>query len=170
MIEAAILVIFPLCMAIAALSDMFTMTIPNRVSVILLVSFLVIAPLAGMGLQEIGMHLLSGLVVFVVVFGLFAINAMGGGDAKLLTASAVWFGFNFSLVTYMADIAVVGGALTLLILLLRSQSMLIAAIGIPVPQPLMAGKKIPYGIAIGIAAFIDFPHSSLMQLVLTPTI
>jgi prepilin peptidase CpaA len=167
MIEAAILVIFPLCMAIAALSDMLTMTIPNRVSVILLASFIIIAPIAGLGWQEIGFHLLAGLAVFVVVFGLFAVNAMGGGDAKVLTASAVWFGFNHTLVNYLADVAIVGGALTLVILLLRSQSTLITAIGIPVPQPLMMEKKIPYGIAIGIAAFIDFPNSPLMQIVLS---
>ena len=44
MIYAAIYLIFPLCMAVAAFSDLFTMTIPNRVSIILLGSFVLIAP------------------------------------------------------------------------------------------------------------------------------
>ena len=113
MIQAAILVIFPLCMAVAAFSDLFTMTIPNRVSMILLASFLIVAPLAGLGLVDIGWHLLAGLCVFAVVFVLFAFNTMGGGDAKVLTASAVWFGFNDSLVVYMGDVAVFGCALTI---------------------------------------------------------
>jgi len=166
MIEAAILVIFPLCMAVAAFSDLFTMTIPNRVSVILLAAFVMIAPLAGMGLVDIGWHLLAGLCVFSVVFVLFALNTMGGGDAKVLTASAVWFGFNDSLVVYMGDVAVIGGALTILILLIRSQRNLITAIGLPIPAPLLQEKKIPYGIAIGIGGFIAYPSSPLMEMVL----
>lgn len=166
MIQAAILVIFPLCMAVAAFSDLFTMTIPNRVSVILLAAFVIVAPLAGLSLVDIGWHLLAGVAVFAVVFVLFALNTMGGGDAKVLTASAVWFGFNDSLIVYLGDVAVIGGALTLLILLIRSQRNLIAAVGLPIPRPLLQEKKIPYGIAIGIGGFIAFPASPLMQWVL----
>lgn len=170
MIAAAILVIFPLCMAVAAFCDLFTMTIPNRVSAILLASFLVVAPLAGLGLVEIGWHLLAGLAVFAVVFVLFALNTMGGGDAKVLTASAVWFGFNDSLIVYMGNVAVVGGALTILILLIRSQRNVITAIGLPIPRPLLQEKKIPYGIAIGIGGFIAYPSSPLMEMVLRQAI
>lgn len=170
MIAAAILVIFPLCMAVAAFCDLFTMTIPNRVSAILLASFLVVAPLAGLGLAEIGWHLLAGLAVFAVVFVLFALNTMGGGDAKVLTASAVWFGFNDSLIVYMGNVAVVGGALTILILLIRSQRNVITAIGLPIPRPLLQEKKIPYGIAIGIGGFIAYPSSPLMEMVLRQAI
>lgn len=166
MIAAAILVIFPLCMAVAAFSDLFTMTIPNRVSIIMLASFFIVAPLAGMGLVEIGWHILAAAAVFSVVFVLFALNTMGGGDAKVLTASAVWFGMNDSLVVYLGDVAIIGGALTILILLIRSQSNLIAAVGLPIPRPLLQEKKIPYGIAIGIGGFVAYPSSPLMQLVL----
>ncbi len=169
MIQAAILVIFPLCMAVAAFSDLFTMTIPNRVSVILLASFLIVAPLAGMSLVQIGWHLLAGLCVFSVVFVLFATNTMGGGDAKVLTASAIWFGFNDSQIVYMGNVAVFGGALTILILLIRSQRNLIAAMGLPVPRTFLQEKKIPYGIAIGIGGFVAYPASPLMEMVLHNT-
>ena len=117
MTAAAIFVVFPLCLAIAALSDMFTMTIPNRVPAILLASFVIIAPLAGLGLGEVAMHLMAGLLVFCVCFALFAFNVMGGGDAKLLTASAVWFGFNVSLFGFMIYVALFGGILTFAILM-----------------------------------------------------
>jgi prepilin peptidase CpaA len=63
MIEAAIFVILPLCLAVAAFSDLFTMTIPNRVSAILLGAFLIVAPLAGLGVEAIGMHLVSWAAV-----------------------------------------------------------------------------------------------------------
>jgi prepilin peptidase CpaA len=166
MLTAAILVIFPLCMAITAFSDLFTMTIPNRVSIILIAGFLLIAPFTGLGLVEIGYHLIAGLIVFAIVFALFAFNAMGGGDAKVLTASAIWFGFNPSLINYMANVAFLGGALTILILILRAKENLISYVGLPVPEHLLHSQRIPYGIAIGMAAFLSYPQSPLVQIAL----
>ena len=166
MTEAAIFVVFPLCLAIAAFSDFFTMTIPNRVSAILLATFIVIAPLAGLSLGETGFHLLAGLLVFAVCFALFAINVMGGGDAKHLTASAVWFGPTASLVSYLAYVSIFGGVLTLVLLALRARTPAILASGLPVPNHLLTAKKVPYGIAIGIAAFVTYPASPLMKAAL----
>ncbi len=114
MIAAAVFVILPLCLAIAAFSDLFTMTIPNRVSLILIASFAVIAPFSGLGWDVIGMHFAGAAIVFSVCFALFALNVMGGGDAKLLSATALWFGFNQSLLFLMADVGLIGGLLTLL--------------------------------------------------------
>lgn len=162
MTQAIIFVVFPLCLAVAACSDFLTMLIPNRVSAILLISFIVVAPLTGLGLQEIAMHFAAGLVVFSVCFALFAFNLMGGGDAKLLTASAVWFGLTFSLVEYLIYVSFFGGLLTLAILSIRSHTNVILASGLPVPDHIMTAKKVPYGIAIGIAAFAAYPSSPLM--------
>ena len=166
MMTAAILIIFPLCLAIAAFSDLLTMTIPNRVSVVLIVAFLAIAPFAGLGLEAIGWHLAAGLAVFSACFALFALNIMGGGDAKVLTASAIWFGLNASLMTYLTWVAIFGGVLSLAVLLLRSQSGLMAISGIRIPKTLQHARKVPYGIAIGFAGFVAYPESPLMQLIL----
>ncbi len=54
MLIAAILIVFPFAMANAAVSDMLSMTIANRISIILVASFLVLAPLTGMPLFQIG--------------------------------------------------------------------------------------------------------------------
>ncbi|TLX11651.1 prepilin peptidase [Rhizobium sp. MHM7A] len=161
MIVTALLLVFPFCLATAAFSDLFTMTIPNRVSLILIASFFVVAPLSGLGLPAIGMHLAAGAIVFTAGFALFAFNVMGGGDAKLLTATALWFGLNESLLFLMTDVAIAGGLITLLILLVRAQSNTILAIGLPVPNSLLLAKKIPYGIAIAIGGFMAFPSSPL---------
>ena len=166
MIAAAIFVIFPLCLALAALTDLFTMMIPNRVPAILLASFLLVAPLAGMSVADIGMHLVAGGAVFAVCFTFFAMNVMGGGDAKLLTAAAVWFGFNPSLMEFMVYVAYVGGIVTLAIMLMRAQSDWILAMGLSLPHSLMEAKKIPYGIAIGIGGFLAYPASPLVALAL----
>lgn len=162
MTQAIIFVVFPLCLAVAACSDFLTMLIPNRVSAILLASFVIVAPLAGLSVTDIAMHLSAGLVVFSVCFALFAFNLMGGGDAKLLTASAVWFGLSFSLLEFLIYVSLFGGMLTLAILSLRSHTNAILASGIPVPGHLLLAKKVPYGIAIGVAAFAAYPSSPLM--------
>lgn len=161
MIAAAVFLILPLCLAMAAFSDLFTMTIPNRISVILIASFLVLAPFSGLGLEMIGMHLAGVAIVFSACFALFAFNVMGGGDAKLMSATALWFGLNESLLFLMTDIAMIGGLITLLILLIRAQSDTILAIGLPVPNSVLLAKKIPYGIAIAIGGFMAFPSSPL---------
>ncbi|NRQ13035.1 A24 family peptidase [Ensifer sesbaniae] len=163
MTEAAIFVIFPFCLGFAAFSDLLTMTIPNRVSAILLGSFFVVAPFAGLGFSEIGQHLAAALAVFAVCFCLFATNVMGGGDAKLLTASAIWFGITPSLTAFLLYVSIFGGLLTLAILMLRRQENAILASGIPVPQLLLTAKKIPYGVAIALGGFAAYPASPLME-------
>lgn len=168
MIPASIMVIFPLCMAMAACSDLLTMTIPNRLSVILIASFALIAPLAGLSMHEMLMHFSAGAAVFTACFILFAFNIMGGGDAKILTASAIWFGLNESLVNYLAYVSVLGGFLSLFILMMRTQHNFILAYGIPVPETMLHKKKVPYGIAIGAAAFLAYPMSPLVRLALGP--
>lgn len=166
MIEAAVLVIFPMCMAMAAFSDLLTMTIPNRLSIVLIASFIAIAPFTGISLQDFALHLGGGALVFAVCFVLFAFNIMGGGDAKILTASAIWFGFNESLYLYIIYVSIFGGFLSLAILLMRSNMNLILVYGIPVPQTMLHAKKVPYGIAIGAAAFVSYPSSPLVQAAL----
>ncbi len=163
MIIASIFLVFPLCLALAALTDLFTMTIPNRVSVILLATFIIVAPLSGMDWQSFVMSFAAGLVVLFACFILFAFNTMGGGDAKLLAACAVWFGFNGSLAAFLLVVAFSGGALTLFILLLRSRSQQIMATGLPIPDSLLVAKKVPYGIAIATAGLLTYPEAPIVQ-------
>ncbi|MBL0372717.1 prepilin peptidase [Rhizobium sp. KVB221] len=165
MITAVVLVVFPMCMAMAAFSDLLTMTIPNRLSIVLLASFVAIAPFAGLSLHDFALHLGAGAAVFAAGFALFAFGTMGGGDAKILTASAVWFGFNPSLLVYMSYVGIFGGLLSLLILTLRANHNLIIVSRIPVPQTMLHAKKVPYGIAIGAAAFAAFPSMPLVRAV-----
>lgn len=162
MLEAVTLLIFPLCLSVAAISDLLTMTIPNRISLVLLGAFIVLAPILGLSLPDIGMHLAGAALVFCVCFALFALNVMGGGDAKLLAASALWFGFDASLLVFLVYVAFLGGVVTIAILMIRSQSNTIMAMGLPLPNSLLIARKIPYGIAIAIGGFLAFPSSPLV--------
>lgn len=164
MIIAAIFLIVPICLAFAAMTDLFTMTIPNRISIILVGGFVAIFPFIEMDAQTFGLHMLAGMIVLSVCFALFALNTMGGGDAKLLAASAVWFGFNTSLTSFLVCVAIVGGLLTIAILLLRSRSQEIIAYGLPIPDSLLVAKKVPYGIAIAAAGLLTYPEAPIVQL------
>ena len=66
--DAVRLLLFPALMAFAASSDLLTMTISNRISLILVGGFFVLAVWSGMPLADIGMHVLAALSVLVVTF------------------------------------------------------------------------------------------------------
>lgn len=164
MLNAAIFVIFPLCLAMAAFSDMLTMKIPNRVSIILALSFVAIAPFTGMGLIAFGWHLLAAALVFAGCFALFALNIMGGGDAKVLAASALWYGFNIDLVAFLGTVGIFGGFLALVVLMIRANQNILMVSPIRIPTHFFQARAgIPYGIAIGLAAFLTYPDSELVR-------
>lgn len=173
-IGAAILMIAPICLFIAAVSDLFTMTIPNRIPVLLLASFAVLAPASGLPWAEISMSVAAGALVLAVCFGFFALSIMGGGDVKLLAASALWFGFSPALGAFIVATAIWGGVVTLLVMLLRRQADRFAVIGSVVPAQILTTKKVPYGIAIGIAGMMTFWDSPIalaaLELLKSPNV
>jgi prepilin peptidase CpaA len=164
MLLASIFVIFPFCMLYAAVSDMLSMTIANRVSVLLIVSFAVIAPMTGMDWATYGWHFAAGGIVLAVTFGMFAIGGMGGGDAKLMTATAVWLGFNMTLLQYLVFGAMLGGLLTLLIVVFRNSPISVYSANNAFLRHFADQKAgIPYGVALGIAGLIVFPQTELFR-------
>ena len=114
LVKAIELTLFPAVMAFAASSDLFTMTIANRVSIILVAGFALLAALTGMDASDLLSHVGAAAAVLAVVFVFFAFGWIGGGDAKLAAATALWFGFAH-LVDYLFYASLIGGALTLFI-------------------------------------------------------
>ena len=88
------LMLFPAMMAFAASSDLRTMTISNRVSLILIGGFFLFALVIGMSGNTMLWHIGAGGTVLAVAFGCFAMGWISGGDAKLAAATALWFGFD----------------------------------------------------------------------------
>ena len=163
MLVAAILVIFPFAMAHAAVSDMLSMTIANRVSLLLIGSFLILAPLTGMPAFQIGMHVLAFALVLSVCFGFFTLGVMGGGDAKLMASTGLWFGFNLELLAYLVVASALGGVLTLAILNFRRSNVTVIAGQLDFLRRIADPKeKIPYGIALGTAGLMLYPDTPLM--------
>src|SRR4029453_11398023 len=110
--DAIQLLLFPAMMAFAASSDLLTMTISNRVSLILIGGFFVVAAVTGMSGTDALWHVAAAVIVLVVAFGFFARGWIGGGDAKLAAATALWLGFDH-LMPYLFYASLFGGALTL---------------------------------------------------------
>lgn len=153
MLEAVVFVVFPFAMVFAALSDMLTMTIANRVSLMLIATFALVAPFTGMDMATYGMHFAAGAGILVLTFAAFAFGGMGGGDAKLLTAIAVWCGPSNVLVEFMLYAAVLGGWLTLGLVMYRG-TLIAEMVGARLAFMERLGRHdvgIPYGIALGIA-------------------
>lgn len=156
--------IFPVGMAWAAASDLLTMTISNRLILALLAGFAVAVPVAGLGLNEIGLHLAAGAVVLAVGFTCFALGWIGGGDAKLAAVAALWLGFPGS-VAFVAYASVLGGLLTLLLLGFRSGLLPAFALRQAWIMRLHDPKVgVPYGIALAAAALIVFPQTQWAAL------
>jgi len=162
--EAIRLTLFPGMMAFAASSDLLTMTIANRVSLILIGGFILLAGLGGMSGPELLSHFGAAAAVLAAAFVCFAFGWIGGGDAKLATTSALWLGFGH-LFDYLTLASMLGGALTLLIVQFRI---------LPLPQ-FLAGREwvdrlhrpdggVPYGIALAAAALIVYPQTEWMTL------
>jgi len=158
------LLVFPALMAFAASSDLFTMTISNRVTLALVGGFVAMAVISGMSPSDVLAHAGAAATVLVVTFLFFTRGWIGGGDAKLAAATALWFGFDHLLV-YLLYASIFGGALTLMMIRFRLMSL---------PQVLAdqewvnrlhrPNSGVPYGIALAAAALLIYPDTAWMQL------
>ena len=157
------LLLFPLVMALAASSDLLTMRISNKLVLFLAAAFCVVAIAIDMPLQQFAMHVTCALVVLAVAFGLFALRWVGGGDAKLAAATTLWLGFGLTL-PYLVYAALLGGVLTLLILVLRRMPL----------TPFLARERwlerlhdrksgVPYGVALAIAGLMTYSNSTIFE-------
>jgi prepilin peptidase CpaA len=168
-IDIARLMLFPALMAFAAASDLFTMTISNRVSLLLIGGFFALALFGGLGSEDLSQAMLShvgaGLTVLVVSFGCFAMGWVGGGDAKIAASAALWFGFGH-LLDYLVYASLFGGALTLLLLQFRQWPLPYALAGQVWLLRLHSKESgIPYGIALALGALMIYPETEWIRAI-----
>jgi prepilin peptidase CpaA len=148
-------------MVFAACYDLFTMTIPNRLSLALGGLFLACALLLGMDWIDVALHLSAGLLVLAVGIGLFAAGWVGGGDVKFAAATTLWMGFAHVL-EYLFIASLAGGLLTILILALRRLPIPARAQGWVWLDRLHDPRSgIPYGVALAAGGLFVLPRSSV---------
>ena len=109
------LIFFPALMALSASMDLLTFTIPNRICASLALGYLVLAAPLGVPAVDILLNLSCALAILALAFVMFNLGWVGGGDAKLAAATAIWLGWS-SILDYGLAAAICGGILTLVIL------------------------------------------------------
>jgi prepilin peptidase CpaA len=98
----------------------------------------------GLGWTDVGIQLLVAAVVFAIFVGAFAMGWMGGGDVKMIAALALWLPLG-SLMQMLMLMSILGGAITVAMMLERRWQRRIGEI------------EVPYGVAIAAAALLALP-------------
>jgi prepilin peptidase CpaA len=170
---AILLVAFlPALLVAAAICDLTSYTIPNIVPASMILLFITF--LAAMGLKghpldwsSIGLHFLAGFIGLVAGMAVFAAGWVGGGDAKLFAAVALWFGWN-DLFDYAILATLLGGCLTIFLIAIRRVSLPQILADQPWIARLADRKEgVPYGVALAVAALTVLPDTELFRLAAT---
>lgn len=159
----ATLVLFPVLMAFSASSDLITMTIPNRVCAALVVGYLGLALAVGLPLATVAVDLSCAAAVLMVTFALFSFGWIGGGDAKLAAATALWLGWALML-DYGLLASVLGGVLTIGLMAGRRAPLPGWAARLDWVARLHHPKTgVPYGIALAAAGLVLYPQTQIWR-------
>lgn len=158
------LMIFPALMAVAAASDLLTLSIPNRLTIAVGAVFLVLGAFAGLGWMAFAWHFGVGVLVLAVGIVCFAQGWIGGGDAKLAAGIALWMGPTQACLQFLVVSGLVGGGLGLLLLAMRRFPPPAFALGWRWLDALYDTKNgVPYGIALAAGALTAYTHSPVWR-------
>ena len=156
------LIVLPALTIVAALYDLTTMKIPNWISGFLILGFFPTALILGLSLDVVAVSVALAIAALLMGAGMFALNWIGGGDAKLMAASILWMGLSGSL-PFLLYTALAGGGFCILLMTARRHLQVFAVTGPNWIIRLMQPKgDIPYGVAIAIGALLAYPSSPLM--------
>jgi len=127
-----------LLLVIAAVIDVRTFTISNRLNLIVAL----MAPIYWLSIAlplwpGVGIQIASGAIVFALLAVAFYAGMMGGGDVKLAAALALWFSPPAT-IRFLVLMSLAGGVLTLVVLALHRA------------KRREGRPEIPYGVAIAI--------------------
>lgn len=149
--------IYVLALAAAGTSDLARYQIPNGLSLALVAGFALYA--AALPFSAVLDHVLAGFTVFGLTSLLFASGVCGGGDVKLLGATALWMGWSH-LAPFLLVMAVAGGVLALMLLMIRrwAYSGVVVTTGARPRRLFAKDAGVPYGVAIAIAGVSMLPQ------------
>lgn len=161
----AALMAFPALVILGGVRDLVSYRIPNWVSLALLAGFVptaLLALAAGVTIGALGLNLAVGAAALALGMVMWSLRWIGGGDAKLFAAAALWLGWPAA-GTYLAVTALAGGALSILLLQMRAPILRRYVLAGPAWLARLAepGESVPYGVAIAVGALAAFPASTL---------
>ena len=149
-LQLGILVLVGILLLAAAVQDFRSLTISNLWPALIIALFV---PAYALGAAEgpLGSHLLHFGIALAVGMGLFALDGVGGGDAKLYAATALWLPFGSALSLFVS-VVLAGLFLAVVFVtfrLVQTRELRARAI---------RKGKIPYGLAIAAGAITALPR------------
>ena len=163
MFDVVLASLFPFLVIAAAVSDFFTMKIPNWLNLFIAVLMLPMAFIFGMPGETVLWSLAAGVLMLAAGFGLFAVNAIGGGDAKLFAAASLWIGWN-SLLPFAMYTAFAGGVLAIVMKMWQFVQIEHEVKDVAwLKQVIRADLDLPYAVAIATGAMFAYPTTFWMQ-------
>ena len=156
--------LFLFCVCYAVVADFRSLLIPNWIIVTLGAAFVVFALLYLEPMTAIW-HVVVALAVFCLTATFFAVNWIGGGDVKLLTATALWAGPQH-VASLLLMMSALGFVLAMVLMGLRTHDTFIAPwlpdnMFLSRLQTLAKQGQCPYGVAIGVAALVAVGNTFL---------
>ncbi len=155
-LQIACLVLFSICFAIAAFTDLADRKIPNTIPLFLIALWLVYAPLSGQNLLH---SIAIGALILLLSILTFSKGWIGGGDGKLIAVGALWMGPALAL-PFILIMGVLGGVMALFWRFEPVMRFVLARAGLPIS--VVATRELPYGVAIAGSALLLVP--SLLAL------
>ena len=153
------LAVFVGSMLTAAIYDLATYTIPNFLSLVVIAGFAGWAFWAGLAWDDIGLHFGVGLFLLLIGWVMFILGMVGGGDAKFMASTGLWYGWP-DIVHYLIAFSLAGGALALIFVIYRRAPLPGALARISWLTRLHDSQKgLPYGVALCAGALLALPAS-----------
>jgi prepilin peptidase CpaA len=155
------LLVFAGLMVWAAVGDVRSFKITNRLNLAIAATFIILAIPMGMAWPVIIEHLKVGVITIVITLAMFFVGIYGGGDAKMTGAVALWLG-PAAMYPFIFYTALSGGVLVLVLIIARR---LAKNYGLPrsprwARRMLRKHSAVPYGVALGLGALMAVPQAA----------
>jgi prepilin peptidase CpaA len=156
--------LLPIMMMLAGIGDVLTYKIPNWLNGLIALLFFPVALGFGMPWEMIGIHIATGAGLLVLGFTLFAFGVFGGGDAKLMAAAGLWFGWPAAS-AFLVYTAFAGGVLAIAVAVIASLHLELDIRGKSRLRAIIDSKpNVPYGLAFAVGAILAFRDTWWMAL------
>ena len=141
MLEPILLLACCALFSAALVSDLVRRWIPDSVPLGLLALFALYALITDAHtMAPLWIHILTGAILLLVGFALFALGGLGGGDGKLMAAAGLWIG-PYDMTLFLLGLGLLSLSLTLFALL-------------PFEQTRRLRSNLPFAVAIAPPAIV----------------
>lgn len=147
-----------------AVIDVRSRRLPTRIVLVIGALFFADALARRMPLDDVIVHLLLAIGVFLFCAVLFAAKMLGGGDAKLASVIFLWAGLALSLPA-LTLISVIGTVVSLISLATRAMNPVQRFMPMRALAMFSGARGVPYGVALALGGGIVIVLPALMPFI-----